>query len=434
MANLGIHSAQGKKHNYQLERDYYYLHVNGADAHSLLAAVPFLEADKAACANERLLLTLGTSDNNDLIPCITPQQLAALIPSKAKREASLYHLHDKRTKYLTRNTLARVAAVPGVQLPADLREILRDGLRFSKVRSNLEAGVQEVYDISVPGPHAFVANGILNHNTINMPAESTTEDIQRVYTEGWKKGLKSIAIYRDGSKSQQPMASSDHDKKAKEAEAVRRLESLLGDGMARGDRRRVPLDRTVVGRHFRVGQVSGYVHAGLFEDGTPGDIFVTVSQAGSMLRGFIDTWSVTFSMALQHGTPLDVLVSKLAFTSFDPAGMTNDPEIRSAKSIVDYVVRWLAAKFLDESAHAMLGISKAEVEEAREEEGLTESFAPLVSLSSETRPAAPPTATRDQAVKMAPVGTGICARCSGLMVQTGKCMTCTSCGDTGGCG
>lgn len=274
----------------------------------------------------------------------------------------------------------------------------------------------------------FISGAI--SKTVNLPADVTVEDIMDVYTTAWHKGLKAVAIYRDGTKVAQPLA--DTKKKDAPDDTREHITSILGDGLLRGERRRLPLDRQVIGRHFQIGQVSGYIHAGLFEDGTPGDLFVTVAQAGSTLRGMIDTWAVTFSMALQHGTPLDVLVSKLAFTSFEPHGFTNDEEIRTAKSIVDYVVKWLAARFLDDSAHMTLGLSvrqTSDTGESDQEDTVTSEFVQAVSVHSPVRPAV----LRSE-VKTNTAGTGSCGKCGGLMVQTGKCMTCTSCGETGGCG
>lgn len=276
--------------------------------------------------------------------------------------------------------------------------------------------------------------------TTNVPEDASVDEIERIFIEGWQLGLKAVTVYRDGSKTVQPLSSdskSGRDQNVQEAVAER-LTSLLGDGLLRGERRRVPNDSRVVRRHFRVAEISGYIHVGLFPDGTPGDIFVTVAQAGSTLRGIIDSWALTLSLALQYGTPLDALVSKLSFTDFEPRGFTNDMEIRTAKSIVDYVMRWLAKEFLDPSAHALLGIRTAESSRADTPEqsvveitGATE-FSPRIEVDAQTVSRRETTTTL--ALNAASLGHGICSRCSGTLRQAGACLVCESCGETTGCG
>ena len=267
--------------------------------------------------------------------------------------------------------------------------------------------------------------------TVNLPSDATREDIFNLYLDAWKMGLKAVAIYRDGTKTAQPLGDGSED------EDERTITSLLGDGLLRGQRRRVPDDGQAIKRRFEInsaasGKISGHIVVGLFEDGTPGEVFVNVAQAGSTLRGFIDTWSRLFSMALQYGAPLDELVAKQAFTQFEPAGFTNDKEISRAKSIPDYVVRWMAARFLDPDTHAMLGINRPEIvdhdeEKAELQRSEQEEVRPELKVAAATVAARPKT-TSPQA------GTSTCPKCGSMMVQTGKCMTCTGCGDTGGCG
>lgn len=271
--------------------------------------------------------------------------------------------------------------------------------------------------------------------TTNVPADITKEDIFNLYLEAWKMGLKAVAIYRDGTKTAQPLGDSKDDEE-------NLVTSLLGDGLLRGQRRRVPDDGQAIKRRFEInsaqsGNVSGHIVVGLFEDGTPGELFVNVSQAGSTLRGFIDTWARLFSMALQYGAPLEDLVAKQVFTQFEPSGFTNDREIARAKSIPDYVVRWMAARFLDPDYHAMLGINSPEAQEQELEVELAD--AQRVQPRIKVRHGSGPNALgsdqgSDRVPEITTAGMGTCAKCGGLMVQTGKCMTCTDCGDTGGCG
>jgi ribonucleoside-diphosphate reductase alpha chain len=268
--------------------------------------------------------------------------------------------------------------------------------------------------------------------TVNVPTSASVEDIVNLYIDGWKKGLKALAIYRDGSKANQPL-SEKKSKKDEESDAEERLSSLLGDGLRRGERREIPKDAKILGTKFEIASslqqpVAGYIHVRLFEDGTPGGIFIDVGQAGSTLHGFIRAWSVTIGLGLQYGLPLDMLVSKLAFAQFEPAGFTDDPQIRTAKSIVDYVVRWLALQFLDSSVHQQLGILTGDGEDVPKEEGIPGgAIAARADVSSRTVPAS-------EIDLVASLGSGICDVCSGTMVRTGACMTCTSCGNSGGCG
>lgn len=264
--------------------------------------------------------------------------------------------------------------------------------------------------------------------TVNIPASASAEDIFELYQRGWGLGLKALAIYRDGSKANQPLA----EKKSVEEDAEEKLFSLLGDGLRRGERRQVPKDAQVIGTKFVIRSVSqpsvsGYIHVRLFEDGTPGGLFIDVGQAGSTLHGFIRAWSVTLGLGLQYGMPLDMLVSKLAFSQFEPAGLTDDGDIRAAKSIVDYVVRWMAVRFLDSAVFPQLGI-RVDDENGSESipGGKMQGKAEIVSP---TRPA-----SEEPLELLASYGAGVCDVCSGQLVRTGACTTCLSCGNSGGCG
>ena len=165
-----------------------------------------------------------------------------------------------------------------------------------------------------------------------MPQTASVEDIADAYTRGWKGGLKALAIYRDGSKTAQPLS-------GKGTEAATAPVPLT-------QRRRLPDDRVEVGRKFKVGEYEGYIHVGLFDDGTPGDIFVDIAKEGTTLAGLMNSFMISVSLGLQYGVPLEVYVSKFAHMRFEPSGPTNDSDIRIAKSIVDYIFRWLELKFI----------------------------------------------------------------------------------------
>ena len=197
-------------------------------------------------------------------------------------------------------------------------------------------------------------------------------------------------------------------------------------------RRRVPEDRTEIGRKFRVGEYEGYIHVGLYEDGSPGDIFCDVSKVGTTLQGLMNSLMISVSLGLQYGVPLEVYVSKFAHMRFEPSGTTNDADIRVAKSIVDYIFRWLGKKFLDADKQQELGIMSPEVKArlAQAHSILEGNGGASAAAVDEAAPAPPPGQTAlfnafEDAVE--------CAKCGGRMVRTGSCYTCRDCGQNTGC-
>ena len=169
--------------------------------------------------------------------------------------------------------------------------------------------------------------------TVNMPKESTVDDIEQAYFEGWRLGLKALAIYRDGSKQSQPLSTTKEGDRKKGA-----------DG--RPARRRLPATRHSLTHKFSVGGHEGYITVGLFEDGTPGELFISMAKEGSTIGGLMDVIGTETSMGLQYGVPLEVLVEKFSHSRFEPSGWTPNPDIPVAKSVVDYIFRWLGIQFL----------------------------------------------------------------------------------------
>jgi ribonucleoside-diphosphate reductase alpha chain len=271
----------------------------------------------------------------------------------------------------------------------------------------------------------FISGAI--SKTVNLPEETTADEIAALFIESWKLGVKAIAIYRDNCKVAQPLSG----KTDKAAGAT--LDSVTNAAlaqMAQPRRRRVPEDRTEVGRKFRVGEYEGYIHVGLFEDGTPGDIFCDVSKVGTTLQGLMNSLMISVSLGLQYGVPLEVYVSKFSHMRFEPSGMTNDPDIRAAKSIVDYIFRWMGKKFLTADQQEEIGILSPEVRAklaAGYANGGTDTAPTSTAAAIE---AAPPGQTAlfnawEDAVE--------CARCGGRMIRTGSCYTCRDCGTNTGC-
>ena len=175
--------------------------------------------------------------------------------------------------------------------------------------------------------------------TVNMPSDSTVEDIENAYIEGWKLGLKALAIYRDGSKQSQPLNTSKEGDKKK---ADGTVEAVPG----RPIRRRLPATRSSLTHKFSVGNHDGYITVGLFEDNTPGELFITMAKEGSTIGGLMDVIGTLTSMGLQYGVPVQVFVEKFSHSRFEPSGWTKNPDVPHAKSVVDYIYRWLGMEFV----------------------------------------------------------------------------------------
>ncbi|HSS73301.1 MAG TPA: vitamin B12-dependent ribonucleotide reductase [Gaiellaceae bacterium] len=257
----------------------------------------------------------------------------------------------------------------------------------------------------------FISGAI--SKTVNMPEEASVDDVTQLIADAWRLGVKAIAIYRDNCKVAQPLSSkSDASMPAVPPTPLTQ-------------RRRLPEDRTEIGRKFRVGDYEGYIHVGLYEDGTPGDIFVDIAKDGTTMAGLMNSLMIAVSMGLQYGVPPEVYVSKLSHMRFEPSGLTNDADIRSAKSIVDYIFRWFGKKFLTPEQQEEVGILSPEVKARLAERYANGGDAPAVPLESP-----PPGQTAlfnswEDAVE--------CAKCGGRMIRTGSCYTCRDCGTNTGC-
>jgi ribonucleoside-diphosphate reductase alpha chain len=266
----------------------------------------------------------------------------------------------------------------------------------------------------------FISGAI--SKTVNLPEEITVDEVSQLFIESWQLGVKAIAIYRDNCKVAQPLS-------GKTNAGATTLAPVSGAIGALPQRRRVPEDRMEVGRKFKVGEYEGYIHVGLFDDGTPGDIFVDIAKEGTTLAGLMNSFMISVSLGLQYGVPLEVYVSKFSHMRFEPSGMTNDADIRVAKSIVDYIFRWMGKKFLSTDQQEEAGILTAEVKQR------------LAAAYTEAGDHASAAETMGVTVA-APGQTALfnqwedaqeCARCGGRMVRTGSCYTCRDCGTNTGC-
>jgi ribonucleoside-diphosphate reductase alpha chain len=263
----------------------------------------------------------------------------------------------------------------------------------------------------------FISGAI--SKTVNLPETATVDDISTLLSDAWKLGVKAIAIYRDNCKVAQPLSG--------KADAT--IAAI--PPAPKYERRRLPDDRTEIGRKFQVGEYEGYIHVGLYDDGTPGDIFVDIAKEGTTLAGLMNSFMISVSLGLQYGVPLEVYVSKFAHMRFEPSGTTNDADIRVAKSIVDYIFRWLGKKFLDADKQQELGIMSPEVKaRLAQAHSILEGNGGAPAAADEAAPAPPPGQTAlfnafEDAVE--------CAKCGGRMVRTGSCYTCRDCGQNTGC-
>ena len=253
----------------------------------------------------------------------------------------------------------------------------------------------------------FISGAI--SKTINMPEESTVEDVMDAYMESWRLGLKAVAIYRDNSKRVQPLSSGTGkgEKKATASTAV--APAVTEKIVYRPIRRKLPDERQSVTHKFSIGGHEGYITVGMYEDGTPGEVFISMAKEGSTISGLMDSFATSISYALQYGVPLKFFVDKFSHVRFEPSGWTGNPQVPYAKSIMDYIFRWLGAKFLGP-------------EYAANEAG----DAPMLRATEPEPQQALPFAP---AVSDAPM----CSECGGFMTRNGSCYKCENCGGTSGC-
>ncbi len=258
--------------------------------------------------------------------------------------------------------------------------------------------------------------------TINMPEESTIEDIMDAYLESWKLGLKAVAIYRDNSKKSQPLnAGGQKDQKPAATAVPAVAEPLQRELFARAQREKMPAERASITHKFSVSGYEGYITVGLYEEGRPGEVFIKMSKEGSTLSGVMDGLALTISIGLQYGVPLKVFVDKLLNTRFEPSGITQNENIRFASSVLDYIARWLGGRFISSD---YLKLNGAAAETAAYS-------APIAVLSPaiKSADAVAPRISPSNAHEGAPT----CTECGMLMVPNGACYKCENCGSTSGC-
>ncbi len=261
----------------------------------------------------------------------------------------------------------------------------------------------------------FISGAI--SKTINMPEDSTPDEIMEAYVEGWQMGLKAVAIYRDNCKRSQPL-STTRTKKVEVAVPA----APLGPPSVR--RRKLPDERRAITHKFSINEHEGYLTVGLYEDGQPGEIFLVMAKEGSTISGLMDAFATGISLALQHGVPLQTLVDKFSHTRFEPSGFTKNQEIPIAKSITDYIFRWLASKFMNREEKQAAGvILRDEVESA--------ATTPLPKTDAKPLPQG--AIEQPRVTFLYQQDAPSCHECGSIMVRNGSCYKCLNCGSTSGC-
>jgi ribonucleoside-diphosphate reductase alpha chain len=301
----------------------------------------------------------------------------------------------------------------------------------------------------------FISGAI--SKTVNMPHEATVEEIRHTYAEAWKMGLKCVAIYRDGSKRSQPLNTKRTTDGTPGVSAAEGLETRIGElegeilrlakEAGKPLRRRLPETRQAVTHKFDIASHEGYLTVGVFDDGQPGELFITMAKEGSTIGGLMDAIGTLTSMALQFGVPLETLVRKFAHQRFEPSGFTKNPEIRSASSITDYVFRWMAHQFIAGYKDAIRnGSQQPDLNMPGLQEAEAATVNRPVALLSRTGDAGPypkpvsgqPVTSPSKAASLTGMIIGqqdapACPICGQITVRNGACYKCVNCGESLGC-
>lgn len=375
-----------------------------------------------------------------------PLALDRLGYSAAEKEAILAHLEENDT----------IEGAPGLKaehLPVfDCAFKPQNGTRSIEPMGHI---------LMMAAAQPFLSGAI--SKTVNVPHEATVEDIAELYFQSWKLGLKAVAIYRDGCKRSQPLSTSRKDAKSDTAagpalpvagyvpttveELVEMTKSLgaqaaLGQKLGMVQRRRLPDERQAITHKFSIGGHEGYLTVGLFEDGQPGELFCTMSKEGSTISGLMDAFATAISLALQYGVPLKVLVDKFSHTRFEPSGFTGNPHVPIAKSVADYIFRWLGQKFLpaDERPYDPAEAQTEMFDDRAVKKGPDAEVAAQRLVAEAQRvvlgtvsPVENGRAAMEKQVFTTQADAPPCHTCGSIMVRNGACYKCLNCGTTSGC-
>lgn len=367
--------------------DYPVLHASGHCRRTAADLLTWLEPHKAAAA-------AAVTNGRDERPFPLHRERITAAVRAAGRTHEFRTVLDPRTAALTRRTAVAAAEAVGVELTAE--ELALD---YARVEAVEPAGDAPVYDLSVPGPEEFVGNGIVNHNTCNMPAESTVADVRAAYDLAWRLGVKCVALYRDGSKLSQPLSTQGRTVHAR-TESPRQL--------SRAERRHLPNRRAGHTQKFRIGGHKFYLKTGEYEDGTLGEVFLTCDKEGGFLQSVVSAVAKITSIALQYGVPLDEIVNAWLFSRFEPNGpVQGHNRIRNGLSVFDVIARHLAIEYLARADLAHTDVPTAVAAGGTAAAGVTE---PRIYNGTP------------------------CPSCEMLKMRwDGKCTRCDNCGATTGC-
>jgi ribonucleoside-diphosphate reductase alpha chain len=296
--------------------------------------------------------------------------------------------------------------------------------------ANGERSIHYMGHIKMMGATQPFISGAIS-KTVNVPKNASVEEIEQAYLESWRLGAKAISIYRDGSKRTQPLNTS-RDPKAMPT-AGQTAQAAIDQAVAAAvaarapQRRKLPDERHALTHKFDIAGHEGYITVGLFENGQPGEIFLVMAKEGSTISGFADAFAQAISYALQYGVPLQALVDKFSHVRFEPSGMTRNPDVRFAKSIVDYIFRWMATKFLSPEAQYVAGVNNRD-EVAGESAIEAPAVIPAPPAPKSVAPKASSFAAMQNQEDAPP-----CSTCGSIMVRSGACYKCANCGTTSGC-
>ena len=301
--------------------------------------------------------------------------------------------------------------------------------------ANGERSIHYMGHIKMMGATQPFISGAIS-KTVNVPKDATVEEIEQAYLESWRLGAKAISIYRDGSKRTQPLNTSKETTAAAVATGASKdaIAAAVAAAMAARTpvRRKLPDERQAITHKFDIAGHEGYITVGLFEDGMPGEIFLVMAKEGSTISGFADAFAQAISYALQYGVPLSSLVDKFSHVRFEPSGMTRNPDVRFAKSIVDYIFRWMASKFLSPEAQYAVGVNNRD-EVATSSATVTETVTKSVSVETSVTVPAPAKTKSTFAAMQNQEDAPPCSTCGSIMVRSGACYKCSNCGTTSGC-
>ena len=392
--NMGIYAYVNR--NEVGGENYPVLHVSAHCSKAAAQALEWLEPHKKALA-----AVMEDGEDRRVLPFPElRQQIATEV--RQQNQYQFRGVLDKRTPNIRTSTLLDAAQHLGVSVDPELG-------RYTYVQvESVEMGEAEpVYDLSVPGSNSYSANGIVSHNTVNLPSTATVADVADVYMQGWKLGLKAVALYRDGCKGGQVLNTKKDDEESKKEVKVSKHPKSL--------RQRLPKKRKGLTQEATIGGHKLYLRTGEYEDGTLGEIFIDMHKEGAAFRAIMNCFARAVSVALQHGVPLETFVKQFTFIRFDPSGPVDGHEnIKIATSVLDYVFRSLGIEYLgrDDLAHVKPTHSVT--------------TGPGETAALELVPEKDPSADE---VNDAP----LCGDCGSLTVRNGTCYRCTNCGSSMGC-